>query len=98
MANSELINRIEDLQLGDRLDLTQTNTWGAAGHIIQQITEKAIKIDDTWVPKSQIVGISYGHKFKGIEEGITECKQIILNKWFDDKLCREAEKNAVWGF
>jgi len=98
MTQSELNTRIQDLKVGDILDLTKTVTWGNAGHPIQQVTDRAVKVDDVWIPKSQIVEITYGHKYKGIDVSnttVTECKQIILAKWLDTKMCKEAKK-AAW--
>jgi len=90
MNQKQLNIKIENLKEGDFLDFTRTNI-GQAGLIIQVVTEKAIKVNNNWIPKSQIVNVEYGYKYKGIEsnEKFTECKQIILSQWFDDKLANE---------
>ena len=87
MDQDKLNSRIENLKEGDFLDFTKTNI-SQAGLIIQVITEKAIKVNNNWIPKSQIVSVEHGFKYKGIEsnEKFTECKQIILSQWFDNKL------------
>ena len=40
------------------------------------------------IPKSQIVGISNGHRYKGIE---SKCIQININDWFDKTLAKKAK-------
>jgi len=91
MTQVELNSRINDLKEGDFLDLTLTKTFGTAGVTIQRLTSKAILVNDQWIPKSQIVDISYGHFYKGVESNTksTEHKQIALNGWWDDKTASE---------
>jgi len=91
MTQVELNRRINDLKEGDFLDLTLTVTFGTVGISIQRITEKAILVNEQWIPKSQIVDISYGHFYKGIESNTkrTEHKQIVLNGWWDKKTAND---------
>jgi len=94
-SNEQLQQRINDLKEGDFLDLTLTATFGTASLNIQRVTPKAILVNNQWIPKSQIVEISYGHFYKsataGTETNIKsiEHKQIVLNKWWDEKTCKD---------
>ncbi len=105
-TNEQLKRRINDLKEGDFLDLTLTETFGTAGITIQRITPKAILVNEEWIPKSQIVEISYGHFYKsattGAETNIKsiEHKQIVLNRWWDKKKAKDnwAKRNAPCGY
>ncbi len=88
-----LEQKIADLKEGDLLDMTQCDYWQQAGLIIERVTDKAILVDGEWIPKSQIVAISYGHNFKGVSgtnDTITECKELLLSNWFESQLSRKA--------
>lgn len=91
MTHGELNSRIADLKEGDYLDLTQTVSFGTVGLLVERVTEKAILVDGEWIPKSQILAISYGHFYKGIEKSntnVTEHKQLILSRWWDEQSAR----------
>jgi hypothetical protein len=91
MKIQELKTRIADLKEGDFLDLTSTATFRTAGVSIRRVTDKAILINEQWIPKSQIVSVSYGYSYNGVEsnERSTEHKQILLNKWWDEKTANQ---------
>jgi len=91
-----LSDKISKLKVGDYLDLSLSVHFQGQGFKVQLVTEKAIKVNGDWIPKSQIVGISYGHSYKGIESNTeaTECIQININDWFDKKLAKNAKSSG----
>jgi hypothetical protein len=88
---SEKINGILE---GDLLAFSNSDSFKGAGYLVEFVTPKAILVDGNWIPKSQIIDVELGVKFNG---GI-ECKDICLNSWFDDQLCKDMHKKAKWAF
>jgi len=89
-----LDQKIQEIKEGDLLAFSTSDSFKGAGYLVEFVTEKAIKVDGEWIPKSQIVEIELAVKFNG---GI-ECKDIQLNSWFDDKLCKDMHKKAKWAY
>ena len=84
MDSKEILKqRIADLKEGDLLAFYLTSSFDdLAGYLLEYVTENAIKVNGDWIPKSQIVDITYGSRFW---QG-KECKEIALSSWFNKKL------------
>ena len=93
-----LDQKIQEIKEGDFLAFTSSVSYSGAGYLVEYVTDKAIKVDGEWIPKSQIIDIDLGVKFRGIisNDDVTECKDIHLSTWFDEKLERSRKK--VYGF
>ena len=87
-----LKQKIEDLKEGDLLAFYLSDSFGhLAGYLLEYVTENAIKVNGDWIPKSQILSISYGSRFY---QGV-ECKEITLTDWFDNKLINSRGKGNM---
>jgi hypothetical protein len=91
-----LSEKIDEIKEGDLLAFSMSSafTFGRVGLLVEYVTDKAILVDGTWIPKSQIVSVDLGSIFW---EGI-ECKDIHLNLWFDEKLCKDNQKNSKFAY
>ncbi len=61
-------------------------SWNANIWTVSRTTEKAILIDDEWIPKSQIVDICMVQKKKYDSEGnfeIVTIPELTISSWFD---------------
>tara|TARA_R110000744_G_scaffold5110_3_gene17984 strand:+ start:7560 stop:7853 length:294 start_codon:yes stop_codon:yes gene_type:complete len=85
MKNSNVLNELKDFDL-----ITFEGScvsWSKSLWTVGRITEKAILIDDEWLPKSQIVSISMIEKNKYDADGNFKkviVPELCINKWFDD--------------
>lgn len=88
-----LEDRIESLKIGDLVTFDNGNvSWGEAIWTIYSVTDKAIRIDNEWIPKSQICLVSIVERRKEFynEDGdyddvIVEIPELVISKWFDEK-------------
>jgi len=87
-----LSEKIADIKEGDFLAFTTSDSFRGAGYIVEYVTEKAIKVDGDWIPKSQIIYIDLDISFNGG----TLCKDVCLSPWFDKKLSSSQGKG--YGF
>jgi hypothetical protein len=84
-------NSIDTLKEGDSITFLDSLVFGdyAFGYTIQRITEKALKIDGHWLPKSQIHAegvvpvITHDEQYNRVS---VEFLGIRINQWFDKKL------------
>lgn len=84
MKNLNVLNELTDFSLvtfeGGCL------SWNQGIWTVSRTTEKAILIDDEWLPKSQIVDVSMVEKKKYDVDGnfeIVTIPELTINSWFD---------------
>lgn len=84
METSNVLNELKEFDLitfdGDCLSWTQ-GLW-----TISRVSEKAILIDDEWIPKSQIVDVSMVKRRKYDADGnfeIVVAPELHISSWFD---------------
>jgi hypothetical protein len=87
-----LSEKVEGIIEGDLLAFSSSDSFSGAGYLVEYVTEKAIKVDGDWIPKSQIIDIDLDISFNGG----TLCKDVCLSPWFDKKL--SSSRGKGYGF
>ena len=79
---------IQDFKQGDLITFTGCCTsWNKGLWTIHRVTEKAILIDDEWLPKSQIVDICMIEKRlydADCNYKLVTVPELLISKWFDN--------------
>ena len=92
---------IDTLNEGDSITFLNSLVFGDRpfGYTIQRVTEKALKIDGHWLPKSQIqcegltTVISHDEQYNRLK---FEILAIRINRWFDEKLVKSMPKGYAY--
>jgi len=110
MKASERLRRLHDLKEGDLVTFYNGSiSWSPSVYTISRVTDKAIKIDDEWIPKSQILDcpfITKNHevyddelarsgKYSFRTEKI-EVLELLINEWFDKK--NNSQRAKGWAY
>jgi len=97
MKNLKVLNELTDFSLvtfeGHCISWN-TNIW-----TVSRTTEKAILIDDEWIPKSQIVDVCMIEKKKYDAEGnfeIVTIPELTISSWFDKM--NSNKRTGGWAF
>jgi len=97
MKNSNVLNELKDFDL-----ITFDGScvsWNTGLWTVSRTTEKAILIDDEWLPKSQVVSISMIEKKKYDSDGnftIVTVPELVINNWFDKM--NDKKRGKVYGY
>jgi len=95
--NSNVLNELKDFDLitfdGDCI------SWSQGLWTISRVTEKAILIDDEWLPKSQILSVSMVARRKYDADGNFEMvivPELSISSWFDKMNNTKRPKGHGW--
>lgn len=95
--NSNVLNELKDFDLitfdGDCI------SWSQGLWTISRVTEKAILIDDEWLPKSQILSVSMVARRKYDADGNFEMvivPELSISSWFDKMNNTKRPKGFGW--
>jgi len=97
MKNSNVLNELKDFDL-----VTFAGTcvsWSEGLWTVSRTTEKAILIDDEWLPKSQITSVSMVKRRKYDADSNFETivvPELSVNKWFDDMNNKKRSKGYAY--
>jgi hypothetical protein len=94
---SNVLNELKDFDIitfdGDCI------SWSQGLWTISRVTEKAILIDDEWLPKSQILSVSMVAKKKYDADGDFEMvivPELSISSWFDKMNNKKRTKGHGW--
>ena len=95
--NSNVLNELKDFDLitfnGDCI------SWSQGLWTISRVTEKAILIDDEWLPKSQVLSVSMVERRKYDADGNFEMvivPELSISGWFDKMNNKKRPKGYGW--
>tara|TARA_R100000654_G_C2650565_1_gene123134 strand:+ start:532 stop:852 length:321 start_codon:yes stop_codon:yes gene_type:complete len=95
--NSNVLNELKDFDL-----ITFNNdciSWNQGLWTISRVTEKAILIDDEWLPKSQVLSVSMVERRKYDADGNFEMvivPELSIGGWFDKMNDNKRPKGYGW--
>jgi len=94
---SNVLNELKDFDIitfdGDCI------SWSQGLWTISRVTEKAILIDDEWLPKSQILSFSMVARRKYDADGDFEMvivPELSISSWFDKMNNKKRTKGHGW--
>lgn len=94
---SNVLNDLKDFDIitfdGDCI------SWSQGLWTISRVTEKAILIDDEWLPKSQILSVSMVARRKYDADGDFEMvivPELSISSWFDKMNNKKRTKGHGW--
>ena len=97
MTNLETLNELTDFSL-----VTFEGgcvSWNPNIWTVSRTTEKAILINDEWIPKSQILDVCMVEKKKYDSEGnfeIVTIPELTISSWFDKMNCKKRGNSIAY--
>ena len=105
MKNSNVLTPVQFTELNDLTDFSLVTfhgdciSWTQGLWTVSRVTEKAILIDDEWIPKSQVVDVSMVERRKYDADGNFEMvivPELYISSWFDKTNSNKRPKGYGW--
>jgi hypothetical protein len=105
MKNSNVLTPVQFTEINDLTDFSLVTfdggcvSWTEGIWTISRVTEKAILIDDEWIPKSQIVDVvMVERKYYDGENNfeLVTIPQLTISSWFDKTNSNKRQKGYAF--
>ena len=110
MNQSDKLLRLKELKEGDLVTFYSGSiSWSPSVYTISKVTDKAIKVNNEWIPKSQILDCPFTKRNHEVYDNElarsgkypfrtekVEVLELLINEWFDKKNNSKRSKN--WAF
>lgn len=105
MKNSNVLTPVQFTEINDLTDFSLVTfdgdcvSWNEGIWTISRVTEKAILIDDEWIPKSQIVDVVMVERKHYDGENnfeLVTIPQLTVSSWFDKTNSNKRQKGYAF--